>query len=140
MEKKYRVGKIQTYKFCELGLTFYQWPALSTSALQSDQRLMQRAHLVLAWLVNFYVHSIPENDSETVRVPRALAVPLVEVSRALRIAPVLTFADTVLWNWELNKSQSPGFHRKHAFRKSSFLVPTTSAIFTLLRHEQNLSA
>ncbi len=31
-------------------------------------------------------------------VPEALAVPLVEVSRYLGIAPVVTFADTVLWN------------------------------------------
>jgi indoleamine 2,3-dioxygenase len=58
--------------------------------------------MVLAWLVNFYVHSIPPPDEEaSMVVPQSLAVPLVKVSKALGIAPVLTFADTVLWNWEL---------------------------------------
>lgn len=33
-------------------------------------------------------------------VPKSIAIPLVAVSRCLGIAPVLTFADTVLWNCE----------------------------------------
>jgi indoleamine 2,3-dioxygenase len=62
-------------------------------------RKLQRAHLVLAFLVHFYVHSIPPTTPKTsVVVPKTLAVPLVEVSRLLGIAPVLTYADTVLWN------------------------------------------
>jgi indoleamine 2,3-dioxygenase len=56
--------------------------------------------MVLTWLVHFLVHSMPPTDEE-VHVPRSLAIPLVEVSRALGMAPALTFADTVLWNWEL---------------------------------------
>lgn len=40
----------------------------------------------------------PSTISDSIVVPRALAVPLVEVSRALRIAPVLTFSDTVLFS------------------------------------------
>ncbi|TEB36450.1 Indoleamine 2,3-dioxygenase [Coprinellus micaceus] len=84
------------------------WPVLSTESLHSDLRLAQRAHLVLAWLVSFYVHSIPPSESEEpIRVPRALAVPLMEVSRHLGLAPVLTFADTVLWNWELTRPGLP---------------------------------
>jgi indoleamine 2,3-dioxygenase len=55
----------------------------------------------LAWLVSFYVHSIPAVDNANpILVPESIAVPLVAVSRCLGIAPVLTFADTVLWNWE----------------------------------------
>jgi indoleamine 2,3-dioxygenase len=51
--------------------------------------------------VNFYVHSIPAVDSQDpILVPQSIAVPLATVSRYLGIAPVLTFADTVLWNWE----------------------------------------
>jgi indoleamine 2,3-dioxygenase len=34
-------------------------------------------------------------------------VPLVEVSQLLGIAPVLTFADTVLWNYELIDAEKP---------------------------------
>jgi indoleamine 2,3-dioxygenase len=89
-------------------LTVSQWQVISTDVLQSDLRLLQRAHMVLAWLVNFYVHSMPPSaTSESIRVPRALAVPLVEVSRALKMAPVLTFADTVLWNWGLVNPHLP---------------------------------
>ncbi|GLB34781.1 putative tryptophan 2,3-dioxygenase [Lyophyllum shimeji] len=75
------------------------WPVLDTEVLESDHRLLQRAHMVLAWLVNFYVHSQePSGDSASIVVPRSLAVPLVAVSSRLGIAPVLTFADVVLWN------------------------------------------
>lgn len=40
-------------------------------------------------------------------VPRSLVSPLMTVSHVLRIAPVLTFADTVLWNWELIDPKQP---------------------------------
>ncbi|KIK08231.1 hypothetical protein K443DRAFT_672725 [Laccaria amethystina LaAM-08-1] len=85
------------------------WPVLDTSVLHSNLRLSQRAHYVLAWLVNFYVHSIPSSsdDSDPVHVPKSLALPLVQISRHLGCAPVLTFADTVLWNWELIHPDQP---------------------------------
>jgi indoleamine 2,3-dioxygenase len=87
---------------------WFQWPILDTESLRGDCRCLQRAHLVLAWLVNFYVHSIPEVDDKTpVLVPKSIAIPLVAVSWCLGIAPVLTFADTVLWNWEPIDSAQP---------------------------------
>lgn len=62
----------------------------------------------MAWLVNFYVHSIPvENVNSILLVPESIAVPLVAVSRYLGIAPVLTFADTVLWNCEPTDPSQP---------------------------------
>ncbi|KAF5380984.1 hypothetical protein D9615_004117 [Tricholomella constricta] len=77
------------------------WPVLDTEQLQNDLRLLQRAHFVLAWLVNFYVHSQPPTgNGADIIVPKSLTLPLVAVSRCLGIAPVLTFADTVLWNCE----------------------------------------
>ncbi|KAF9652918.1 Indoleamine 2,3-dioxygenase [Thelephora ganbajun] len=76
----------------------YQWPVLSTESLEGDPRLLQRAHAVLAWLVQHYAHSTPTDGSEPIRIPKSLAVPLVRVSKILRMAPILTFADTVLWN------------------------------------------
>jgi indoleamine 2,3-dioxygenase len=64
-----------------------------------DRRTLQRAHVVLAYLTHFYVHSIPHSDgSSPIVVPQTLAIPLVAVSQTLGIAPVLTYADTVLWN------------------------------------------
>ncbi|QRV87994.1 indoleamine 2,3-dioxygenase [Ceratobasidium sp. AG-Ba] len=83
-------------------------PVLSTTSLQGDVRLLRRAHHVLAFLVHFYVHSTPPaQPAAPMRVPKSLAVPLVEVSRVLEIAPVLTFADTVLWNYALIDSSKP---------------------------------
>ncbi|KZT02306.1 Indoleamine 2,3-dioxygenase [Laetiporus sulphureus 93-53] len=82
------------------------WPVISVSALNGDLRLLQRAHMVLASVMHFYVHSLPPADAPII-VPKALAIPLVEVSRQLRMAPVLTFADTVLWNWELVDPERP---------------------------------
>jgi indoleamine 2,3-dioxygenase len=49
----------------------------------------------------------PAEEASPVRVAKSLAVPLVEVSRALGIAPILTFADTVLWNWEFVNPDRP---------------------------------
>jgi indoleamine 2,3-dioxygenase len=62
---------------------------------------------VLAFLVHFYAHSIPDRTDGSVLIPRSLATPLLEVSAILRIAPVLTFADTVLWNWDLINPELP---------------------------------
>jgi len=78
-----------------------QWPVLDTTYLHADIRSSQRAHMVLAWLVNFYVHSMSHQEGAPTVVPKTLAIPLVQISRHLGFAPVLTFADTVLWNWEL---------------------------------------
>ncbi|KAJ7685579.1 Indoleamine 2,3-dioxygenase [Mycena polygramma] len=84
------------------------WPVIGTETLCSNLRLLQRAHLVLAWLVHYYVHSAPPaSDDAAFVVPKSLAVPLVAISRHLGMAPVLTFADTVLWNWELVDASLP---------------------------------
>jgi indoleamine 2,3-dioxygenase len=81
---------------------------LSIESIQGDLRRLQRAHLVLAWLVHYFVHSIPlDSDEPRSLIPRALAIPLVEVSRKLGIAPILTYADTVLWNWERIRPDQP---------------------------------
>ncbi|KAI0306719.1 Indoleamine 2,3-dioxygenase [Multifurca ochricompacta] len=81
-------------------------PLLNTDHLA--ECLLQRAHMVLAFLINFYVHSQPPNASPTpIHIPECLAIPIVNVSRELGIAPVLTFADTVLWNAKPADSQLP---------------------------------
>ena len=64
--------------------------------------------MVLTFLVHFYVHSTPlPEGTPSVIIPRAIAVPLVDVSKMLGTAPVMTFADTVLWNWELVDPSQP---------------------------------
>jgi indoleamine 2,3-dioxygenase len=71
--------------------------------------MLQRAHYVLAWLLHFYAHSIPKKDGVSLPtvIPRSLTIPLVDVSQKLGIAPVLCYADTVLWNWEFVDSSKP---------------------------------
>ncbi|KZV65415.1 Indoleamine 2,3-dioxygenase [Peniophora sp. CONT] len=74
-------------------------PVLVVGALGQNLRASQRAHMVLAFLIHFYVHSqIPSPDRWHLVVPASLAVPMVAISRILGIAPVLTLADTVMWN------------------------------------------
>lgn len=67
------------------------------------EAVSHRAHHVLTFLVQYYIQSQSEearNRGTVVRIPASLAVPLVAVSRHLGIAPILTYADTVLWNWK----------------------------------------
>lgn len=75
-----------------------QLPVLSTKCFNGDLPHLRRAHHVLAYLTHFFVHSIVPTGSAP-HVPASLAVPLVAVSRVLGIAPILTYADTVLWNY-----------------------------------------
>jgi hypothetical protein len=82
-----------------------QAPVLDTTPLEQDSDFLRRAHHVLAYLVHFYVHSCPSSNS--ILIPESLAVPLVRVSKLLSIAPVLTFADTVLWNHEIIDPSKP---------------------------------
>ncbi|KAG2077876.1 Indoleamine 2,3-dioxygenase [Suillus decipiens] len=83
-------------------------PVISINELKTDKQLLRRAHKVLAFLVHFYVHSTPPDQTAgSVLIPRSLATPLLEVSNVLRMAPVLTFADTVLWNWDLINPELP---------------------------------
>jgi len=79
-----------------------------SESLHEDPQLLRRAHKVLAFLVHFYTHSIPPDTIDgSILVPRSLALPLMAVSRVLRMAPILTFADTVLWNWEIIDPRLP---------------------------------
>ncbi|KAG6876916.1 hypothetical protein C0993_012085 [Termitomyces sp. T159_Od127] len=72
-------------------------PLLSITELQSSLTLLRRAHLVLTYIMHFYIHSLPE-DSPVI-IPRPLALPVLRVSASLAVPPLLTFADTVLYNW-----------------------------------------
>ncbi|THH19468.1 hypothetical protein EW146_g1697 [Bondarzewia mesenterica] len=76
-------------------------PILDTECFEGDIRRQQRAHMVLAFLINFYVHSQPPaSDPSPIHIPSCLAIPMVNVSRILGTAPIMTFADVVLWNWK----------------------------------------
>ncbi|KZS93939.1 Indoleamine 2,3-dioxygenase [Sistotremastrum niveocremeum HHB9708] len=75
-------------------------PILDTVDFISSEPLLRRAHLVLAFLLHIYVHSHSKdpNSSSTI-IPCAIGIPLLRVSASLQLPPVLTYADTVLYNW-----------------------------------------
>ncbi|KAL7420834.1 hypothetical protein Q5752_004787 [Cryptotrichosporon argae] len=68
--------------------------------------ILRRAHSVLAFLLHFYIHSAadqPSSSSSSTHaapvVPACIAVPLTAVSASLGLPPILTYADTVLYNY-----------------------------------------
>lgn len=75
--------------------------------------LLRRAHVVLTFIQHFYLHSLPPMDARI--IPRPIALPLLFVSAILKVPPLLTYADVVLYNWRI-ESETPG-------RSSSFSVP-----------------
>ena len=70
---------------------------LSVVDLLSSVVLLRRSHQVLTVVLHFYVQSIPPTDR--VSIPRSIALPLLRISKKLDIPPVLTYSDTVLYNW-----------------------------------------
>lgn len=75
--------------------------------------VLRRLHLVFSYLVQFYVHSLSPDPSSRIPscpplvIPASLAVPLFAVSRRLGIAPIMTYTDTVLWNWAVKDMSKP---------------------------------
>ncbi|KAG9126019.1 hypothetical protein FRC07_005197 [Ceratobasidium sp. 392] len=99
--------KAQSQKWRE---SVQQMQVISIDTIKPDLRAAQRAHHVLAFLVQFYVQSLPPrdaDDSSPIRIPRSLAIPFVDISRHLDIAPILTYADCVLWNFYLDNPKQP---------------------------------
>jgi indoleamine 2,3-dioxygenase len=75
--------------------------------MEEDVRKCRRAHHVLAYIVQYYIHSLPPRNTGSslpspppIVIPAPIAIPFIASSRRLGIAPVVTYADTVLWNWE----------------------------------------
>lgn len=76
-----------------------QSPTLPVVELRPSEVLLRRAHHVLAWIMHFYIHSLPP-DAE-IRVPAPITIPLLEVCAQLQLPPVITYSDDVLYNWAL---------------------------------------
>ncbi|CAL1701004.1 unnamed protein product [Somion occarium] len=130
------------------------WPVLSVGSLRGDLRHLQRAHKMLAFILHYYAHSVPKGgQDEPVRIPRSLAIPLAAVSKELGIAPVLTFADTVLWNWDLIDPGRPlsidnmryvdllsGSETEASFYKSSAAIELKGAeMLRIIEHFVNMT-
>ncbi|KAF8176150.1 Indoleamine 2,3-dioxygenase [Mycena galopus ATCC 62051] len=76
-----------------------QLPVIAISGLIRSETNLRRAHLVLAWTMHFYIHSLPPDVP--VVIPAPITIPLFQICTQLQLPPVLTYADTVLYNWTL---------------------------------------
>lgn len=97
-------------------------PVLSTAELRTPV-LLRRAHLVLAFLQHFYIQSLPPHVAPII-IPRSIALPMLRVSQTLDIPPLLTFSDTVLYNWHIDPT------RKSANDKDNEGLPTPENVRT----------
>ena len=52
---------------------------------------------MLAYILHFYVQTTPPTD--LVSIPPSISLPLLRISKKLDIPPLLTYSDTVLYNW-----------------------------------------
>ena len=83
-----------------LPLSVLKLPVLPIVDLTRSEVLLRRGHQVLAWIMHFYIHSLP--PSEPVRIPPPISLPLLQISAQLQLPPLLTYSDSVLYNWHLN--------------------------------------
>jgi indoleamine 2,3-dioxygenase len=75
---------------------------LDTEGLRSSIRLLRRAHLVLTFLLHFYVHTTPVEPTPRTTplpIPESISVPLLAISPLLGLPPIVTYSDTVLYNF-----------------------------------------
>ncbi|KAJ3798479.1 Indoleamine 2,3-dioxygenase [Lentinula aff. detonsa] len=81
-----------------------QIPLLDMNDSETSTEHLRRAHLVLTFLMHFYIHTLPPTCS--IVIPRPISIPLLQVAKILDLPPVITFSDTVLYNWNLGEISS----------------------------------
>jgi indoleamine 2,3-dioxygenase len=79
--------------------TAHQTSVLPVVDLTKSEVVLRRAHHVLAWILHFYIQTLPP-DAE-IRIPPPLAIPLLQVCAQLQLPPLLSYSDNVLYNWSL---------------------------------------
>ena len=80
-------------------ITNPQLPTLPTADLCQSELLLRRSHHVLAWIMHFYIHSLPPEAE--IRIPAPITLPLLQICVQLQLPPVITYSDDVLYNWAL---------------------------------------
>ncbi|KAJ7168668.1 Indoleamine 2,3-dioxygenase [Mycena filopes] len=98
-------------------------PILPIAGMLRSETQLRRAHLVLVWLMHFYIHSLP--PTAPVIIPAPLARPLFHVCAQLQLPPVLTYADTVLYNWTLKTASSRPTPALDNLRSTTLFTGTT---------------
>ncbi|KAF9643769.1 Indoleamine 2,3-dioxygenase [Thelephora ganbajun] len=80
-------------------------PVLSIDKLNTSEVWLRRAHQVLAWIVQYYIHTHAEDDRPV--IPRGITIPLLRVCQQLLLPPIITYSDNVLYNWALIRPRTP---------------------------------
>jgi len=115
-------------------------PVVSHELLVGSEHLLRRAHHTLAFLLHFYVNSLP--PTTPVAIPRSLAFPMLRVSEELQLPPVLTYSDNVLYNWRLTEEPAQDTTNAHSRSRSDDynpfgLVPADEDAFFLSAPDDN---
>ena len=111
-----------------------QLPVLPVSNLRRSKSLLRRAHVVLAYIQHFYLHSLPPTDATI--IPRPISIPLLRVSAILNIPPLLTYADTVLYNWRIEFETSAPNHHHHHHHQPNLNHIRSQITFSTTRDEE----
>ena len=84
---------------------------VSITPIRHAEVLLRRAHLVLTYVLHLYIHSQPPVTTplpeSPFSIPVSISVPLIELSTELSLPPILTYSDTVLYNWALKDPRGP---------------------------------
>lgn len=80
---------------------------LDTIDLESSLPMMRRAHLVLSFLLHFYAHTSPSDSPKPLPIPASISIPILSIAPKLGLPPVLTYSDTVLYNFLPSRPDSP---------------------------------
>ena len=86
----------------ELKQSLLQMPVLDTIGLRVSLPYLRRAHLVLTFLLHFYAHTSPSTSmsgATPLPIPQSISIPLLNISPLLGLPPVVTYSDTVLYNF-----------------------------------------
>ncbi|KAB5518143.1 Indoleamine 2,3-dioxygenase [Coniochaeta sp. 2T2.1] len=84
--------------------TVEKMPILPTDNLVGNEMELRRAHHVLAFIVQFYAHTL--SLTHPVTIPRSVTIPLLRISKELQQAPFLTYFDHALNNWSLIEARN----------------------------------
>ncbi len=88
--------------------------------------------------MHFYVHSLPPSDP--IKIPPPITIPLLQVSRQLRLPPLLTYSDNVLYNWRLESDDPKELPTISTMQcQSSFTSTSDEAEFYLVAARMELA-
>jgi len=85
--------------------------------------MLRRAHHVLSFIMHIYIHSLP--PSAEIRIPASITIPILQVCSQLRLPPMNTYADNVLYNWSLRTPSPSGLPTLQNLRSQTTFTGTT---------------